>query len=170
MHKIEALDQERLNALLGKSLLTTQEWDVAELDTVRDLARVFADLDRRGIKTPVCEHELAWAVFFDQSTRTKSAWAGAASRLGMQPVGRIAGLKKVNRQPAVFHRIRLPPAAGHCGGLHIADFSFGPSPASRSFLCSGPSQRAKRLCSISNWSRALPMDWWTRSRMVAGLW
>lgn len=83
---IEALDQRRLDELLGKSLLTTQEWSVADLDTVRGLARVFADLDSRGIKTPVCEHELAWAVFFDQSTRTKSAWAGAASRLGMQPV------------------------------------------------------------------------------------
>jgi knotted carbamoyltransferase YgeW len=47
---------------------------------------VLADFDRRGIRTPLCPEELAWAVFFDQSTRTKSAWAGAAARLGMQPV------------------------------------------------------------------------------------
>ncbi len=75
-----------LDALLGRSLLTTQEWSVADLDAVRALARAMARLDRSGVRTPLCPHELAWAVFFDQSTRTKSAWAGAAARLGMQPV------------------------------------------------------------------------------------
>ena len=29
---------------------------------------------------------MAYAMFFDNSTRTKSAWAGAATRLGMMPV------------------------------------------------------------------------------------
>ena len=58
----------------------------ADLASVRAVARSLADLDRRGIRTPLCPDELAWAVFFDQSTRTKSAWAGAAARLGMQPV------------------------------------------------------------------------------------
>ncbi len=83
---LESLDQHALDALLGKSLLTTQEWSTTELASVRALARVLAGLDRRSIRTPLCPHELAWAVFFDQSTRTKSAWAGAAARLGMQPV------------------------------------------------------------------------------------
>ena len=80
------LDQPKLDALLGKSLLTTQEWSTGDLDSLRAVARALADLDRRGIRTPLCSNELAWAVFFDQSTRTKSAWAGAAARLGMQPV------------------------------------------------------------------------------------
>jgi knotted carbamoyltransferase YgeW len=82
----EPLDQRNLDAIFGRSLLTTQEWSVSELDAVRDVARALAALDRRGIRTPLCPNELAWAVFFDQSTRTKSAWAGAAARLGMQPV------------------------------------------------------------------------------------
>lgn len=72
--------------LLGASMLTTQEWSIARLDAVRAVARAFADLDRRGVRAPLCPNELAWALFFDQSTRTKSAWAGAAARLGMQPV------------------------------------------------------------------------------------
>ncbi|MGI9644072.1 MAG: hypothetical protein ACR2O6_02025 [Ilumatobacteraceae bacterium] len=80
------LDGHDLGALRGRSLLTTQEWPVADLDAVRALARALASLDRRMIRTPLCPQELAWAVFFDQSTRTKSAWAGAAARLGMQPV------------------------------------------------------------------------------------
>ncbi len=80
------LDQDALDAVLNKSLLTTQEWSVDDLDTLRALARTLAGLDGRGIRTPLCPNELAWAVFFDQSTRTKSAWAGAAARLGMQPV------------------------------------------------------------------------------------
>ncbi len=83
---LRSLDDHALEALIGKSLLTTQEWPVADLASVRALARTLADFDRRGVRTPLCPQELAWAVFFDQSTRTKSAWGGAASRLGMHPV------------------------------------------------------------------------------------
>jgi knotted carbamoyltransferase YgeW len=83
---IDALHGHDVADLLGESMLTTQEWSVARLDAVRAVARAFADLDRRGVRTPLCPDELAWALFFDQSTRTKSAWAGAAARLGMQPV------------------------------------------------------------------------------------
>lgn len=83
---LDALAGHDLDDLLGRSLLTTQEWPVARLDAVRALARAFADLDRRRVRTPLCPDELAWALFFDQSTRTKSAWAGAAARLGMHPV------------------------------------------------------------------------------------
>ena len=73
-------------SLIGRSLLTTQEWSDADLAPVRATAPPLADLDRQGVRTPLCPDELAWAVFFDRSTRTKSAWAGAAARLGMQPV------------------------------------------------------------------------------------
>ncbi len=80
------LDGHALDALVGRSLLTTQEWSEADLASVRAIARSLAHLDQQGIRTSLCPDELAWAVFFDQSTRTKSAWAGAAARLGMQPV------------------------------------------------------------------------------------
>ena len=83
--EVEQLDPAALVGLHGRSLLTTQEWPVADLDAVRAVARALAALDRRGIRTPLLPHELAWAVFFDKSTRTKSAWAGAAARLGMHP-------------------------------------------------------------------------------------
>lgn len=82
----EFLEQDALDALLGRSLLTTQEWSTADLASLRALARAMAALDRAGVRTPLCPDELAWAVFFDQSTRTKSAWSGAAARLGMHPV------------------------------------------------------------------------------------
>ena len=83
---VDALTDHDLTDLVGQSMLTTQEWPRPRIDALRALARSLADLDRAGVRTPLCEHELAWAVFFDQSTRTKSAWAGAASRLGMHPV------------------------------------------------------------------------------------
>ncbi len=83
---LRLLDRHALDALLGQSLLTTQGWSTADLASVRALARALAEFDRLGIRTPLCPNELAWAVFFDQSTRTKSAWGGAAARLGMQPV------------------------------------------------------------------------------------
>ena len=86
MNTVALLHDHALDALLGQSLLTTQEWSTGDLASLRALARCLADLDRRGVRTPLCPDELAWAVFFDQSTRTKSAWAGAAARLGMHPV------------------------------------------------------------------------------------
>ena len=72
--------------LYGKSFLTTRDASDTELGAILDLARAFERLDREGIGVPFLRDQLAYAMFFDQSTRTKSAWAGAASRLGMQPV------------------------------------------------------------------------------------
>ncbi len=75
-----------ISNLLGRSALLTTDLNDDELEAVLQLAERFARLDRAGVRTPLLECELAYAVFFDNSTRTKSAWAGAASRLGMRPV------------------------------------------------------------------------------------
>ncbi len=77
---------DRLDDLRGRSLLTTHDWSVEHLETILWLTARFAELDRGGVRTPLLAHELAYAMFFDNSTRTKSAWAGAAARLGMHPV------------------------------------------------------------------------------------
>jgi knotted carbamoyltransferase YgeW len=75
-----------LDALQGRSLLLTDEWSTAELDTLLSLTARLEDLDRAGRRLDWLRSELAYALFFDQSTRTRSAWAGAAARLGMAPV------------------------------------------------------------------------------------
>jgi knotted carbamoyltransferase YgeW len=75
-----------LGALHGRSLLLTQEWTTGDLDALLDLAARLEALDRAGRRTALLPDQLAYALFFDNSTRTKSAWAGAAARLGMQPV------------------------------------------------------------------------------------
>ena len=72
--------------LHGRSLMVTQDWTSPQIDALLGLARGLRDMDRAGIRTDLCPAELAYAVFFDNSTRTKSAWAGAAARLGMSPV------------------------------------------------------------------------------------
>jgi knotted carbamoyltransferase YgeW len=77
---------ESLAGLYGKSLLLTDDYSEGELAGLLSVARRLAALDRAGKKAPLLEEELAYALFFDNSTRTKSAWAGAAARLGMQPV------------------------------------------------------------------------------------
>jgi knotted carbamoyltransferase YgeW len=86
LEMLDSIDASQLDALVGQSMLTTQEWSVAQLNTLRSVARTLAARDLAGASNAVCPDELAWAVFFDQSTRTKSAWAGAAARLGMRPV------------------------------------------------------------------------------------
>jgi knotted carbamoyltransferase YgeW len=80
------LDASALSALHGRSLLQSQDWSSRDLETLLALASRLEALDRRGTRTPLLPHQLAYALFFDNSTRTKSAWAGAAARLGMQPV------------------------------------------------------------------------------------
>jgi knotted carbamoyltransferase YgeW len=81
-----ALDPSALAALHGRSLLLTQDWTTRDLDTLLALAARLEALDRAGRRTALLPDQLAYALFFDNSTRTKSAWAGAAARLGMQPV------------------------------------------------------------------------------------
>ena len=80
------LDPSCLAALHGRSLLLTQDWSRRDLDTALGLAARLEQLDRAGRGTALLPDQLAYALFFDNSTRTKSAWAGAAARLGMQPV------------------------------------------------------------------------------------
>jgi knotted carbamoyltransferase YgeW len=76
----------RLQALYGRSLLTTHDWSTDDLDTLLAAATRLEAMDRAGVRVDVLRGELAYAMFFDNSTRTKSAWAGAAARLGMHPV------------------------------------------------------------------------------------
>ncbi len=84
--KLPALDAAAVAKLAGKSLLTTEDFTTAELDTLLSVASALEALDRAGVKTDFLTSELAYSLFFDQSTRTRSAWAGASSRLGMAPV------------------------------------------------------------------------------------
>jgi knotted carbamoyltransferase YgeW len=80
------LDPRVVEALFGRSLLVTRDWSAAEIDALLAVASRFEAADRSGRSTALLPNELAYALFFDNSTRTKSAWAGAASRLGMRPV------------------------------------------------------------------------------------
>lgn len=83
---LSPLDHEVLGRLFGKSLLLTTDWSTAELEALLAVAARFSARDRSPQDDALLPNELAYAVFFDASTRTKSAWAGAASRLGMHPV------------------------------------------------------------------------------------
>ena len=80
------LDAARLAPLRGRSLLLTRDWATRDLDALLALAARLEELHRAGRRTALLPDQLAYALFFDNSTRTKSAWAGAAARLGMQPV------------------------------------------------------------------------------------
>jgi ornithine carbamoyltransferase len=83
---VEIIDPSVMAALRGRSMLLTSEWSTAELTAVCDLAQAFERLDRRGALRPLLPNELHYALFFDNSTRTKSSWAGAAARLGAHPM------------------------------------------------------------------------------------
>jgi knotted carbamoyltransferase YgeW len=86
MHTATTADSDVHARLYGRSLLLTDDYSADELDALVSVTERLAALDRAGRKAPLLSDELAYALFFDNSTRTKSAWAGAAARLGMQPV------------------------------------------------------------------------------------
>jgi len=73
-------------ALYGRSMLLTSEWSRRELEALCDVAAALERRDRLGLATPLLPNELHYALFFDNSTRTKSSWAGASVRLGGQPM------------------------------------------------------------------------------------
>jgi knotted carbamoyltransferase YgeW len=81
-----ALDHAVLDRLCGRSLYTTDEWSTAELHALLCVAEIFQNADFAGRSVAMFPDQLAYGLFFDQSTRTRSAWAGAATRLGMRPV------------------------------------------------------------------------------------
>lgn len=83
---VNTIDHARLAALAGRSVLTTHDWSTHDLDTLLGVATRLEELDRAGVDLQMSTGQLAYAMFFDNSTRTKSAWAGAAARLGMHPV------------------------------------------------------------------------------------
>ncbi len=83
---IASLDASVLDGLIGRSMLLTREWSRAELDTITTLAALFASFERDRVVASLFPNELHYALFFDNSTRTKSSWAGAATRLGAHPV------------------------------------------------------------------------------------
>ncbi|MDX1503974.1 MAG: knotted carbamoyltransferase YgeW [Thermoanaerobaculia bacterium] len=83
---LDDLREERVAALHGSSLLRTRDAPRETLETICELAELFLALDRERVRTPLFREQLFWALFFDSSTRTKSSWCGAASRLGAHPV------------------------------------------------------------------------------------
>ncbi|MGZ8854014.1 MAG: knotted carbamoyltransferase YgeW [Thermoanaerobaculia bacterium] len=83
---LDTIDEAVLAALHGRSMLLTDEWSRAEIEAVCDVAAALEVLDRRGARTQLLPGELHYALFFDNSTRTKSSWAGASVRLGGQPM------------------------------------------------------------------------------------
>jgi knotted carbamoyltransferase YgeW len=93
---IERLDDSRLRALYGRSMLLTGEWSREDIEILITLAEVFEASDRAGISTCLFPNELNLALFFDKSTRTKSSWAGAAVRLGAHPLVMDAATTQVS--------------------------------------------------------------------------
>jgi len=80
------IDDSALSALYGRSMLLTDEWRREEIDALCSVAEALERLDRRGRVPPLLRGELHYGLFFDNSTRTKSSWAGASVRLGATPM------------------------------------------------------------------------------------
>lgn len=75
-----------LDALHGRSMLLTDDWRREEIDALCSVAEVMERLDRHGQVPPLLRGDLHYGLFFDNSTRTKSSWAGASVRLGGTPM------------------------------------------------------------------------------------
>lgn len=75
-----------LDALHGRSMLLTDDWRREEIEALCTVAETMERLDRHGQVPPLLRGDLHYGLFFDNSTRTKSSWAGASVRLGGTPM------------------------------------------------------------------------------------
>lgn len=83
--KWEKLDADGLSQLVGQSMLLTSDFSDTQIEALARLAEAFESFDRAGVAVPLFPHQLNTALFFDNSTRTRSSWAGASARLGAHP-------------------------------------------------------------------------------------
>jgi len=84
--RLGTLSGDTLAGLYNRSYLETKDWSLDELTQLERVAALFESMDRAGKSAPLFSGELGYALFFDNSTRTKSSWAGAVSRLHAHPV------------------------------------------------------------------------------------
>ncbi len=114
---LERLDEVALGNLCGRSMLLTQDWSEADISALCLLAEAFEALDRAKIPTSLFPNQLAIALFFDSSTRTKSSWAGAAARLGAGSLILDSGTTQVSHGETSEETGAMLGMAAHAVGI-----------------------------------------------------
>ena len=100
-------DGARVNSLLGRSLLTTHDWSVADLDALLSVAVRLEALDRSGVATDLLPNELAYAMFF----------ATCPGTFGKSPSSVACGAKSsMSRKPAAVSTDKTDVAPTPCSG------------------------------------------------------
>ncbi len=68
--------------LKGKDFITTQEWQVEELEQLFGLAAELKTAKREGKPTPLLPAKTLYMIFFDASTRTRNSFETGITQLG----------------------------------------------------------------------------------------
>ncbi len=71
-----------MESLKGKDFISTQDWTIAELTRVFDLARELKDARRDGRPTDLLLRKTLYMIFFDSSTRTRNSFETGMTQLG----------------------------------------------------------------------------------------
>jgi len=70
------------NSLIGRDLITTQDWTVEEVTRLLDLAVELKAAKRSGRQTPWLAAKTLYMIFFDASTRTRNSFETGMTQLG----------------------------------------------------------------------------------------
>lgn len=68
--------------LEGRDFITTQDWTVAELETLFRLARRLKEAKAAGDPTPLLTAKTLYMIFFEASTRTRNSFETGMTQLG----------------------------------------------------------------------------------------
>ena len=68
--------------MAGKSLITTQDWSVDQLETLFALAAELKEAKHAGRPTPRLIAKTLYMIFFDASTRTRNSFETGMTQLG----------------------------------------------------------------------------------------
>jgi N-acetylornithine carbamoyltransferase len=70
------------NSLIGRDLITTQDWTVEEITRLFELAAELKAAKRSGRLTPWLTAKTLYMIFFDASTRTRNSFETGMTQLG----------------------------------------------------------------------------------------
>jgi ornithine carbamoyltransferase len=107
--------------LVGRDLITTQEWSVEEIKATLEFARKLKSTYRRGRIAPVLRNKTFFMLFYAPSTRTRAAFEAGMTYLGGHAQYIDVSTTRLGAGEAVKDVAKMYEKYGHGLGIRILD-------------------------------------------------
>ena len=111
--------------LYGKDMITTQDWDKNELETVLEVAMDLKKKMALGQVTPYLAYKTLYLLFFFSSTRTRASFEAAMDQLGGVPHDMVPGQLQLDHGDTAKEIGKILASYGHGIAIRQCDWGFG---------------------------------------------